>query len=366
MSSVFHTKRILYVDILRILSIIAVIILHLTAELLTSSNDFNTASWWLSNLFNSISRFAVPVFFMISGAMILRTEIRSYPEFYKKRVVPLLIPLVSWSLIYGLYNQYYILQSKMNAYEFVLDFGYRLLTDRTYVHLWFLYAIIAIYMTVPLISKLIKTCGERDLRYYLLLWFIVSIAYRFISDAVFRATDQYINIPIMNIPFFMGFLGYFILGYYLFHYDLTPRAKNIVFNLGIVSFFLTPVATYFVSLRNGVLDEMFYGNYSITTFFMAAGMFIYFKEKEERISEKANHKIQKLISSVSKASFSIYLIHLLIEMLVSGRTEVQASVLEATLSLLVNIAAIFSISYITVKVLNLNKLVTYVLFGGRG
>lgn len=88
MSSVFHNKRILYVDILRILSIIAVIILHFTAELLTSSNDFNTSSWWINNLFNSISRFAVPVFFMISGAMILRTEIRSYPEFYKRGLCP--------------------------------------------------------------------------------------------------------------------------------------------------------------------------------------------------------------------------------------------------------------------------------------
>lgn len=218
--------------------------------------------------------------------MILRTEIRSYPEFYKKRVVPLLIPLVSWSLIYGLYNQYYILQSKMNAYEFVLDFGYRLLTDRTYVHLWFLYAIIAIYMTVPFnqqINQNMQRAGSS-----ILFAAMVHRQHRLSLHlrCLFRATDQYINIPIMNIPFFMGFLGYFILGYYLFHYELPPRAKNIVFNLGIVSFFLTPVATYFVSQRSGVLDEMFYGNYSITTFFMAAGMFIYFKEKEEQISEK--------------------------------------------------------------------------------
>lgn len=366
MNSVFQNKRIVYVDILRILSIIAVIILHFTAELLTSSNDFNTSSWWISNLFNSVSRFAVPVFFMISGAMILRTEIKSYKDFYIKRVVPLLIPLVSWSLIYALYKQYFILKSSLGAYEFVLDFGYRLLTDGNYVHLWFLYAIIAIYMTVPLISKLIKTCSERDLRYYLLLWFIVSIAYRFITDAVFRATDQYINIPIMNIPLFMGFLGYFILGYYLFHYDLPLKAKNILFNLGIASFFLTPAATYFISLQSGVLDEMFYGNYSITTFFMAVGMFIYFKEKETSISEKVNYKIQKMISSVSKASFSIYLIHLLIEMMVSGRTEVEATFLQASISLVINITVIFAISYVTVKVLNLNKFVTYILFGGRG
>lgn len=366
MNSVIPNKRILYVDILRILSIIAVIILHYTAEVLTNTNDFNSASWWISNGFNSVSRFAVPVFFMISGAMILRTKIGSYREFYKKRVVPLLIPLLSWSIIYGLYNQYYILKSKMNLYEFAVDFVYRLVIDRNYVHLWFLYAIIAVYMTVPLISKFIKTCSERDLRYYLLLWFIVSIAYRFVSDAIFRVTDQYINIPIMNIPFFMGYLGYFILGYYLFHYDLPLKVKNMIYNLGVISFFLTPVATYFVSLRDGILDEMFYGNYSITTFFMACGMFIFFKEKEETVSERVNHKIQKLISSVSRASFSIYLIHLMVEMMLSGGTEVNATFLDAAISLVLNIAVIFVISYVTVKLLNLSKSITYILFGGRG
>lgn len=366
MNTVITNKRILYVDILRIMSIIAVIVLHFTAEILIRSNEFNTPSWWLSNLFNSISRFAVPVFFMISGAMILRTEIHSYRHFYKKRILPLLIPLVSWSVIYGLYNQYYVLNSKMSASEFVVDFGYRLLTDTNYVHLWFLYAIIAIYMTVPLISKFIKTCSERDLRYYLLLWFIVSVAYRFISDTVFRVTDQYINIPIMNIPFFMGFLGYFILGYYLFHYNLPPKAKNILFNLGILSFFLAPVATYVVSLRNGVLDEMFYGNYSITTFFMATGLFIFFKEKEETISERTNYKVQKLISSMAKASFSIYLIHLMVEIMLSGRTEVDATFLGTSISITMNIAIIFTASYVTVKMLNLSKSITYLLFGGRG
>lgn len=361
-----RNNRIVYVDMLRILSIVAVIVLHYTAEVLTNTNDFNSSAWWISNGFNSISRFAVPVFFMISGAMMLRTNIRSYREFYAKRVIPLLISLLTWSLIYGLYNQYYIIRSSMNAYEFVIDFGFRLLTDRNYVHLWFLYAIIAIYMTVPLISKFIRSCSERDLRYYLLLWFIVSIAYRFISDAVFRATEQYINIPIMNIPFFMGFLGYFILGHYLFHYDLPGRAKNLLYNLGIVSFFLTPVATYFASMHSGVLDEMFYGNYSITVFFMSVGLFIFFKEKEPRLSESVNHKVQKLIGSISKASFSIYLIHLLVEMMLSGRTEVDATLAEAALRLLINIGIIFAISYVTVKVLNLSKTATYILFGGRG
>ncbi|NWL87978.1 acyltransferase [Paenibacillus sp. 79R4] len=366
MNTVMESKRILYVDCLRILSIIAVIALHYTAEILTASNDFHTASWWISNFFNSISRFAVPVFFMISGAMILRTEVQSYQAFFKKRIVPLLISLVSWSLIYGLYNQYVILKSEMNGFEFLLDFSYRLLTDRNYVHLWFIYAIIAIYLTVPLLSKWIKACGEKDLRYYLCLWFAVSIGGRLLNDIVERLTGTGISIPLLNIPFFTGYLGYFILGYYLYHFDLPVRMKNRMFNLGVLSFFIAPVATYFVSVQRGVLDEMFYGNYSITTFCMAVGMFVYFQAKEEALNAKLNHKVQKLLGSISKASFSVYLIHLLIEMMVSGKTPLEASLLEAILGLLANIFLILIISYVTVKILNLNKVTTYILFGGRG
>lgn len=368
MSSTAHVQnnRIMYIDLLRILSIVAVIVLHITASLLTRTNDFTTTSWWVSNVFNSICRFAVPVFFMISGAMILRIEVKSYKGFYKKRILPLIIPLLTWSLIYGYYKEYYILKSQMSAYEFILDFGKKLVTDGNYVHLWFLYAIIAIYMTVPLIGKLVRSCSEKDLRYFLILWFIVSILYRLVSDIFLRLTDQHLYVPSMNIPFFMGNLGYFVLGYYLFNVELRPIIKHTLFNLGILSFFLTPILTYVVSSYGGVLDEMFYGNYSITSFLMAIGVFLFFKEKDTMISRKTNYKVKKVIGSVSTASFSIYLIHLLVDTMVSRDVAIDATFLETTLSLLFNIVAIFSISYIVVKVFNLNRWVTHILFGGRG
>ncbi|MEC0246393.1 acyltransferase [Paenibacillus chitinolyticus] len=365
-NAVLKSNRIIYIDLLRILSILAVIILHITATLLTSTNDFNTASWWVSNLFNSAARFAVPVFFMISGAMILRSEVKSYKTFFLKRIMPLVVSLVSWSLIYSIFTQYYLQKSTMGAGEFLLSFAYKFILDRNYIHLWFLYAIIAIYLTVPLISRMVKACTEKELRYYLLLWFTVSIAYRFITDSVLRITSESLYVPIMNIPLFMGYLGYFILGYYLFHYEISLKLKNVLFNLGIVSFFLTPVATYFASMYSGVLDEMFYGNYSVTTFFMAAGLFILFKEKDVAISARVNDKVKRLVGSISKASFSIYLIHLLIEIMVSRRTEVEGSLIETTLTLLFNLGAVFVVSYILVKILNLNKIVTNVLFGGKG
>ena len=77
----------------------------------------------------------------------------------------------------------------------------RLLTDRNYVHLWFLYAIIAIYLTVPLLSKFIKACSEKDLRYYLTLWFVISIGGRLLYDIVERLTGTGINIPLLRNNF---------------------------------------------------------------------------------------------------------------------------------------------------------------------
>ncbi|GKU77949.1 acyltransferase [Paenibacillus sp. L3-i20] len=366
MSTAVASKRIIYIDLLRIISILAVIILHITATLVTRTNDFSTTSWWVGNVLNSVCRFAVPVFFMISGAMILRTEVKSIADFYKKRILPLVVPLFAWSLIYGLYYQYVILKTRMGAWEFVLDFGYKLLTDRNYIHLWFLYAIIAIYMTVPLISKFVKLCSEKDLRYYLLLWFIVSIVYLLVSELILRITGKEIHIPSLYIPFFLGYLGYFILGYYLFHFDLKPVFKHILFNAGIASFFLTPLLTYFVSTQKGSLDEMFYGNYSITSFFMAVALFLYFKEKDASISRRINDKIRIIIVSVSAASFSIYLIHLLVEMLIAKEISVDASFLRTSASLFYNVITVFLISLVVVKVLNLNRWITQLLFGGRG
>ncbi|TVX93579.1 acyltransferase [Paenibacillus agilis] len=359
-------NRIIYIDILRILSIVAVIALHTTADLLIRSTDFNSSSWWFSNILNSIARFAVPVFFMISGAMMLKVNVTSYRSFYIKRILPLFLALVSWSIIYDLYNQFYILKYELTLWQYVPGFGYRLIMNQNYVHLWFLYVIIAIYMTVPLISKLVKVCGEKDLRYFIIGWFTISIVYQLISDTVVRVTGQSLYIISMNIPLFTGFLGYFVLGYYLFHYELPQRVKHVLFNIGVASFFITPIATYFVSQYKGSLDEMFYGNFSITTFFMAVAVYLYYQEKETSMHENLNHKIHIVIGSLSKASFSIYLIHLLVELAISRRVEVDASFLRVSVSLVFNVVAIFLISYVTVKVLHLNKYVTKLLFGGRG
>ncbi|WP_175637699.1 acyltransferase family protein, partial [Dickeya dadantii] len=70
--------------IARIVSTFAVIVLHVSAYTVALA-DLGTFSWWVGNLYDSLVRWCVPVFIMISGALLLSPEkVESLSIFYKK------------------------------------------------------------------------------------------------------------------------------------------------------------------------------------------------------------------------------------------------------------------------------------------
>ena len=58
-------KRCYYLDVLRVLACLAVIMIHSSASYL--SVDVNSFGFWIGNIMDSLSRFAVPIFVMISA-----------------------------------------------------------------------------------------------------------------------------------------------------------------------------------------------------------------------------------------------------------------------------------------------------------
>ena len=89
-------KRIVYFDVLNILACICVIWLHCNSVLY--SYDPGAGLWRLSLFVQVICHFAVPAFFMISGANLMNyREKYSTAEFIKRRFLRTLIPLLIWS-----------------------------------------------------------------------------------------------------------------------------------------------------------------------------------------------------------------------------------------------------------------------------
>lgn len=88
----------------RIIAILAVVLLHVSSRVITWS-ELGSNDWWYANLYDSLVRWCVPVFVMISGALLLAPE-KAEPlgVFYKKRASRILSPLVFWSLFYMLWD----------------------------------------------------------------------------------------------------------------------------------------------------------------------------------------------------------------------------------------------------------------------
>ena len=101
----YMKNRIEYISLASVLSAIAVVYLHANGCFW----DFSTARYWITaNIIESIFYFAVPIFFMISGAMLIDFNKRySIKEFFKKRIAKTVIPFIIWSFI-GLLIEIYL------------------------------------------------------------------------------------------------------------------------------------------------------------------------------------------------------------------------------------------------------------------
>src|SRR5260221_2843056 len=88
------------IDVLRVVSILAVVLIHTTTRHLELTH-FDVTHYSFTLLLNQISRFAVPLFFLVSGFVLeLNYSPIGFFKYFKKRINKILIPYLLWSFIY--------------------------------------------------------------------------------------------------------------------------------------------------------------------------------------------------------------------------------------------------------------------------
>lgn len=99
--STLAAPRLVFLDALRVLAILLVVILHAMAPVLVDTKQLGQPGWYLCLLQNPINRAGVPLFFMISGLLLLQDPaIHTSLSFYRRRLPRLLLPLAVWNGIY--------------------------------------------------------------------------------------------------------------------------------------------------------------------------------------------------------------------------------------------------------------------------
>lgn len=297
-------KRVIYLDVLRIVAIFAVIVLHVSASNLFNIpiNGFN---WQVFNVYDSMVRFCVPVFIMISGVLFLdpRREIK-VERLFKHNIRRLIIAFIFWSLLYACYGTIDKILNGVSIDKnliiyFIKEFIYG------HYHMTFLYIIIGLYLIVPLLRKI--TADKKLTQYFIMLAFVfcymvnILIYIPTLGNVVSTLSTK------ININFVLGYTCYFVVGYYLNRYDLKSRTKKIVYFLAIISLILTIIGTSVWSLKLGKATENLYRYLLPTTFFISVAIFIGVKEKFSKI--KLKDKTTNIMEKVSKLTFGIYLVH---------------------------------------------------------
>lgn len=345
-------NRVLYLDILRVIAIIGVITIHVTGVNVIHIENIHTAKWWISNVFNSLSRFCIPVFFMISGALILSSPMEGdILGGIKRRIKKIGIPFLVWSVLYNLFKHIVLVKDHLNPFELTRVILFDIMTDRTYSHLWFIYVIAGIYMVSPFIKKLLIGTSEKEVRYLVLLWFIATICYS-TAQSIFNFINhgKYLYIAFFKIPMASGHVGYFILGYYIHRFGIKKRIRAGLYVLGLISIISIPLLTYAITVGKQGLNESFYSPFALTNALSAAAIFLLFKNSDW---SSVNPKSKKFICSASNATMGIYFIHLIIQQWVESNIHIGQSISTFTMTV-VNVFFTFMFSFVVVKICNLN------------
>ncbi|MGL4346068.1 MAG: acyltransferase [Cellulosilyticaceae bacterium] len=352
MQNVKSKTRIVYLDVLRVVSIIGVIAIHTAATELMDFSTFGDSSWWYANVLNAFVRFAVPVFFMLSGVLILSSpKTANISSFLTSRVLKIGIPFLIWSVIYSFIKETYILGHSITLISFLKTIFINLLTDQSYYHLWFIYDIFIMYLISPLLKKLVDHCSDQEMTYWLGLWFIATTVYLSIQQftSIIGGSDA-IYIHILNIPFVFGLSGYYILGYYLNTKQFSKKFKTILYSLGLLSIGVTIFGTYIISSSQNALNETLYANLSLPTFLTALALFIWAKDVDW--NNRLTDSFQNLLSLISDASLGIYLIHIVVIIKLSSTLNFILPV-SFILYLVAMIVLTFAFSFFLVKLIRL-------------
>jgi len=272
-----------------------VVYLHTAAGSLRRPID---ALWHFSNLVSSLATAAVPLFFMLSGALLLpnkKTSDLSY--LLRHRLVKLAVPALVWSGVTIL------LTGCVKGWSTALDQLLHLPGTPVVVAYWFVYAIVPMYLLSPLLKRITDGLPKAHWHYLLALWFLFTLAQNTIySFATGPLKAIFTEHPSLNLTMISGYLGYFLLGAFLSQLDKLPSRRFlwICMAAGIV---VIAAGTAWATQTTGLYDERFKSYRNLFTALLACVLYLLF------LSYGRERKSGRVLTMLSGLSFGVYLVH---------------------------------------------------------
>ena len=287
-------KRNFSCDVIRFMAIIAVVMLHCGADLVIKFHP-PSQLFTVGNFFDSISRFGVPIFLMLSGFFML-DEDREIPiEKFVYKIKHLFFILIAWSTFYALVYHF-------NKFFYFFFFGH--------FHLWYLYTIIGLYAITPILRLFVNIKNKSYIYYFLILTIIFNFAPPFI-DFIFHHTELLKKFMRMfQINMVTGLIGYYLLGWILNKdWAAINKYKNFLYLLGIISVVGIFLGTELYTSHYSNTYKILYENSNLPVFLYSISLFVLIKNIVTKRENKIPNNVKTFISKLAQLSFGVYLIH---------------------------------------------------------
>ena len=355
-------QHIVWLDVVRFIAMFTVVCCHCTDPFNfypgTAPNIGEIKLW--GAIYGSVLRPCVPLFVMITGALLLPVR-GDTSTFYKKRIPRVFYPFLIWSVLYNLFpwitgllglNPQIILdffpyageevmqQSFSVSLEYILmiPFNFSILA----VHMWYIYLLIGLYLYLPVFSAWVEKASERAKLMFLLAWGVTLLLpyyYQFVSNYLW-GTCSWNSFGMLYA--FAGFNGYLLLGHYLKNLEWSLKKT-----LGIgIPMFAVGYAVTFLGFRHitalpeytDEMLELFFTYCSLNVVMMTIPVFMLAKKVKVN-----SERMKKALANLTVCGFGIYMIHYFF----TGPSVVLMRAINMPIGLQIPVAAIlaFAVSW---------------------
>ena len=283
-----------YADGIRIVAVLAVVGVHASGMAVVRYAALPAVQWWIANVIDSACRWAVPVFVMLSGALLLDpARHTSWAEFYGKRLRRIGVPLVVWTAFYLAWAFAFL--GEPVTPDWVAE---KLYHGLTYNHLYFLFLILGLYAVTPLLRIAIGARGGSA------EWTIAAVT---LGLAAFGVLQD--RIPSNALTLFVPYIGYYVVGHVLAARPISRRATAFATAAFAVATGVIATGTASRLARWGIDDWRALGLYDYLGPAVMIQSIAAFAVLRAVFSREGRGPIPRVTKQLSVAVFGIYLVH---------------------------------------------------------